>query len=301
MKQALIFAFAVVPAVAGADCNSESVIFRSALESRGYVVEAFGEVAEIDGTCGVQGIAFAEENLAVEIAELSWQLKGLEALTSGTGVLSFEATLTDLRMSPRTPDRWVSYMLSEQNRRNTIDATFNLTWDLATGQLAINNLDVDLPGDNRVVYDLHIAGATPALLTGDPAALQAVSLNHMALTIVNHGFADSLILGPLIARLSEVPGAPETVIEGTKRDFRALVSNLPGDVFERDTKSALIDLIAAAPVPWGELSIRIVPNPTISLAPFFDAALQPITPDSISTLFQGGRVEVTYIEDSSEN
>lgn len=300
MRQALALALASVPAIANADCTSESEFFSTALESRGYVIESIGFVGELNGTCNLKGIAFAEENLSVNVAEITWRLHGLEALSSGSGLLSFGATLTDLRISPRTNDRWVSYMLAQQNRRNTIDATFNASWDLTTGKLEISALEIDLPGDNRIAFDQRVSGATAALLTGSPAALQTLSLDHVALTIENRGFADTLILGPLIARLSEVPGAPETVVEGTKRDFRTLVSNLPTEVFDAGTKSALVDLINAGPAPWGDLKLEIVANPTISLAPFFAAAVQNMTPDSVSTLFQGGTVEVTFTEDTGE-
>lgn len=301
MKQAFALALLAAPTFAFADCASQSAFFKTAVESRGYVIEAIGEVTEVNGRCTVEDIAFAEENLAVDISEVNWRLQGLEALTSGQGVLTFDATLTDLRLSPRTTDRWVSYMLAQQNLRNTIDATFNASWDFTAGTLEIATLDIDLPGDNRVTFKQNVSGATAALLTGNPTALQSLSLDHMALTIENSGFADSLILGPLIARLSEIPGAPETVIEGTKRDFRALVSNLPADVFDANAKAALVNLINAGPVPWGDLRIEVVANPTISIAPFFAAAVQNITPDGVSALFQGGRVKVTFTEDTVEN
>jgi len=300
MKGALALALTLAPTFASGDCKSDSAFFQAAIESRGYVIEAIGDVQEAGEACSLEGLAFTEENLTVDIAKMTWRLQGLDALTTGEGRLSFEATLTDLRLSPRTSDRWVSYMLAQQNRRNTIDATFSATWDLPTGVLVVETLDIDLPGDNRMTFDQRVSGATTALLTGNPAALEALSLDHMALTIKNRGFADSLILGPLIASLAEVPGAPETVIEGTKRDFRALVSNLPTDVFDADTKTALVRLIDAGPVPWGELTVQIVPNPTIALAPFFAAPLQNLTPDSVSTLFQGGKVEVTFEEDTGE-
>ena len=93
------------------------------------MIEAMNDVVERDGNCALEGVVFAEENLIVDIAEVSWRLEGLEALTSGAGVLTFDAVLTDLRLSPRTTDRWVSYMLAQQNRRNTIDATFNASWE----------------------------------------------------------------------------------------------------------------------------------------------------------------------------
>ena len=301
MKHVLALAFATVPTLANADCASETAFFSAAVQSRGYVIDAIGEVVEADGKCTIQSIAFQQENVVIDIAEMVWNLQGLEALSTGAGLLSFDATLTDLRISPRTPDRWISYLLSEQNRRNTIDATFSASWDLTAERLEITTLDIDLPGDNRVAFEQSISGATTSLLTGNPAALQAVSLDHMALLIENRGFADSLILGPLVARLSEIPGAPETVIEGTKRDFRALVSNLPGDVFDDATKTALVALINAGPAPWGVLDIEISANPAISLAPFFAAAGQNITPDSISTLFQGGTLSITFLEDTGEN
>ena len=301
MRPVLALALILAPTLASADCNSESAVFRAALESRGYVIDNLGTPSEEYGTCRIEGIAFAEENLTVDIAQMSWRLQGLEAFAAQSGLLTFDATLTDLRMSPRTPDRWVSYMLAQQNRRNTIDATLSAAWNLTTGRLEIETLDIDLPGDNRITFDQSVTGMSAALLTGSREALQTLSLDHMALTIENRGFADTLILGPLIARLSQVPGAPETVIEGTKRDFRALVSNLPADVFDADTKSALVNLIAAGPVPWGELTIRIVPAPSISLAPFFEAPMQSLTPDSVSALFQGGKVEVTFAEDTNQN
>ncbi|NNL17695.1 MAG: hypothetical protein HKP37_03035 [Boseongicola sp.] len=295
-----MLALLATPTFAFADCASESLLFGAALESRGYAVREIGEVQQADEACSLESIVFSEENLIVDIAKMTWHLQGHDGLSSGEGLLNFNATLTDLRMSPLTTDRWVSYMLAQQNRRNTIDAMFSASWDLTNGVFEIETLDVDLPGDNRVTFEQRVSGADTALLTGNPTALQALSLDHMALTIENRGFADTLILGPLVASLSEVPGAPETVVEGTKRDFRALVSNLPPDVFDTDTKNALVNLIDAGPTPWGELTVKIAPNPSISLAPFFAAQFQNLTPDGVSKLFQGGKVEVTFAEDTGD-
>ncbi len=301
MKTALSFVVAVIPGFAIADCTTESAFLRAAFESRNYTITRMDEVTNNQGSCEVDDIFLEQGAVTLRIAHAKWRLEGLEALTANEGQVSLNADVTDLVISPRTDDRWVTYMLTEQNRRNTIDITLSATWDFPDGTLEVAALDVDLPGDNRVVYAFRVTGATQPLLTGDPAALQAVSLEHMVLEIENRGFADALILGPLITSLSDVPGAPETVVEGTKRDLRALVSNLPGDVFGTDTKSALINLISAGPVPWGEVLVQIVPAPTIALAPFFEAALLPVTPDSISALFQGGQVKVSFIEDTSQN
>jgi len=299
MKALAACAFAMAPTLAAADCTSERAFLLSALQSSGYTVQDSGTFVEDQGACRQSDLVLSQRVLTITITSLDWRLEGFEALTTGSGLISLRADLDGLRITPRTEDAWVSYMLAEQNRRNDIDGTLAVSWSLPDGRVDLATLEIDLPGENRMAYTVRATGVSPQLLTGDLAALQTLALEHLALEIENHGFADGLILGSVIGIFSALPGSPNSVIDGTKRDLRAVVSNLPDDVFNADTKTSLIALINDGPAPWGKVFAQVATQSPIAIAPFLD--LNALTPDTISAAFQGGSVEVTFTKDGPEN
>ena len=299
MRYLAAIVLAVAPTMVTADCSSERAILLSALHSSNYTLQDPGTFAEDQGTCRQSDLVLAQDILTIEVASLIWRLEGIEALTIGSGRISLTGDLDGLRITPRTEDAWISYMLAEQNRRSDIDATLFVWWDFPDGRFELASLDIDFPGENRFSFGFRATGVSPQLLRGDTTALKTLVLEHLALEVENRGFADGLILGAVIGKLSAVPGSPESVIDGTKRDLRALVSNLPGNVFDADTKAALVALITAGPVPWGEVFVQIATQSPIPLAPFL--SLGAITPDTLSAAFLGGTVSVIFNEEAVEN
>jgi len=289
----------IAPTIVTANCSSERAILLSALHSSNYTLRDPGIFTEDQGTCRQSDLVLAQDILTIEIASLIWRLEGVEALTNGSGRISLTGDLDGLRITQRSEDAWISYMLAEQNRRNDIDATLFVSWDFPDGRFELASLDIDFPGDNRMSYGFRATGVSPQLLAGDTTALQTLALEHLTLAVENRGFADGLILGAVIGKLSAVPGSPESVIDGTKRDLRALVSNLPGDVFDADTKAALVALITAGPVPWGEVFVQIATQSPIPLAPFL--SLGAMTPETLSAASLGGTVSVIFNEETFEN
>lgn len=288
---------ATAQTAAAEDCDAERAFLFDALGRNGWAVEDEGDSSEVFGACRTRDLVLLAEALRIEAALVEWRLSGLSALEDQSGLVTLEANLDNLRMVPTVDDPWVSYMLSEQNRRNLIDGTLTASWNLDDGAVELEEFTLDLPGENAVSVAFQTSGMTPALLAGRVTDFAALSVSRMEIVIDNNGFADGLILGYLVGAMSGLPGAPESQMNATRDDAMALVGGLPDGIFTAGSKDALTRLIADAPVPWGTLGLTLVADPALPLARLVPLALQPdpLSPDALTAAFDGAMLEVTYV------
>ncbi len=128
------------------------------------------------------------------------------------------------------------------------------------------------------------------------ASLALITLHELSLEVTNTGFADGLILGMAVGRFSGVPGAPETVVEATKEEVSSVVRALPKSFVDEASVTALLALIADAPVPWGTLKMELKAPGGIGSDNLFGLAMShdPTAPEAIEQAFQGTKVKVTF-------
>lgn len=286
---------AATPALAD-DCAVERDTLLGALARNGFAVEAEGTFSESFGKCRIRDMVVAEPALTLDIGMLEWDLEGLAALKAGAGMASLNATLDNLRMIPGADDPWIGYMLREQNRRNTIDGTLSVSWDMDAGRFELETLTLDLPGDNAVSLALRTDGLSPQILSGGVANAATAAVEGMELVITNTGFADGLILSALGSAMSGLPGTPERQMEATRRDARTVVEDLPDTLLNAGSKAALGALIDDAPVPWGTLAITLAADPALPLLRFPALALSsnPFDPSALGFAFDGAQIDIRF-------
>lgn len=287
---------AATPALAD-DCAVERDALLGALARNGFAVEADGTFSETFGTCRIRGMVLADPALTLDIGMLEWDLEGLGALQAGAGTASLNATLDNLRMIPGAEDPWIGYMLREQNRRNTIDGTLSVSWDMDATLLELETLTLDLPGDNGVSLGLRAEGLPPQILSGGVADAASAAIEGIELVITNTGFADGLILSALGRAMSGLPGTPDRQMEATRRDARIVVKDLPDTLLDEDSKAALGALIDDAPVPWGTLAVTLAADPALPLLRFPALALSsnPFDPAALGFALDGARIDVSFV------
>jgi len=292
--------FAAFASTAVADCSSETDFVTGLLQQTGYSVVEAGDPFEADGRCRLAGLVLRENVIQLDIEAIAWALTGLEALESGDGEVALEVDLENLRFAPQTSDPWVNYMMHQQNRRNLIDGRLRASWDFGSGVFSVSELVIDLPGKNSFSYSSRTEGMSADLLTGAMGALAGVSLGEFELEIENHGFLDGAILGFLLGQFSGSPGSPETVVEATKQEALAWVSELPDAAFPAASKAALEALIDAGPAPWGTVSVSVVPESPIALAhlPGMGIATGLTEPMELQDALAGAVVDIRF--DASE-
>ncbi len=300
MKKTLAALAICAPSMAFAACGSERALVESIFQSRGWTIESEGAFEDASGTCKINDIVLVAQNLSFDVEALTWRLEGLSGLSTGSGMISLNADLENLRMVARTSDPLVDYMLSEQNRRNLIDGTLSASWDLDAGLLEVASLRVDMPGENAVGLDFRVDGVSPAVLSGQIGDLDALSLEYLAIEIENRGFADGLILSFLVSAmtgLTEAAGSPASVVEGTKREMSQMVRDLPDALFHDGSKDALLRLIADGPVPWGELFVQVAPTPPLAFSKLMELGFAPSVFDESALLqaFDGVEFLISYI------
>lgn len=296
MRPALALTLALAAGPAVADCASERTLILDAVEARGWAVEGEGAFAE-DGTlCTLTDLELVNDTILFEIGSLSWQFVGLDALEAGSGVITLDAGLDNLRATARSGDDRVDWMLREQNRRNLIDGTLSARWDLDEGRLALDTLSLDFPGDNAVALSFVVGGFTSEMMAGQVGDLAALSLTRMTVDVENTGFADGLILGYMLGAMTGVPGPPESIVAATRAEVAAMVEALPVSIFDADSKAALGRLIDEAPVPWGRATLAIAANPALPLSRFpgLGLAPDPLDPDDLTDALDGVTVEIRY-------
>ena len=290
-------ALAVAPAAATADCAADLALIETTLTARGYTIGDNGQLDVTDDTCIWTGGSLAEQTLQIDFAGVAWTLDGKEALASGDGRVELGVEIDGLRLTGRSGDPWVDYVLREQNRRNLVDVTLRAFWDVSTGEAAISILDIDLPGANGVLFTGALSGVPLSLMAGDPAAFAAVRLEEMTLRVENRGFLDGLLVGGLMGRASDVAGNPEQVVEATKTAAKEIVSGWPEPIFPESSRDALMRLIGAGPLPWGVLSMVVESDGTFDPARFIDGqglSAAPMSREAVAEALNGLQFDIQF-------
>lgn len=286
---------AATPTLADA-CDVERDVLLGTLARNGFAVETEGSFTETFGACRVRDMVLAGPTLTLDIGMLEWDLDGLAALQGGAGAAKLTASLDNLRMIPSVDDPWIGYMLREQNRRNTIDGTLSVSWDMDAARLELETLTLDMPGANALSVSLRASGVSPAILTGGPANAATAAVERLELVVTNQGFADGLILSALAGAMSGLPGTPESQMTATRRDAKAVVADLPDTIVNPSSKAALSALVDEAPTPWGTLAITLAADPPLPLLRFPALAVSsnPFDPAALGFAFDGATIDVTF-------
>lgn len=160
-----------------------------------------------------------------------------------------------LRMVVQTGNPQMDYLFAAQSRANLIDMDVDLAWDATARVLAVERLDIDFPGENRVSLTAKVAGVDLSSTGAMQMSATSFAITEADLTVQTHGLFEWYALMGLGSLLLPLEGDMEAAVRVLRADAVAAVNQLPETSFPPASKAALTALIAELPNPAGVLTI----------------------------------------------
>lgn len=290
MRAAIVAALICGPALA--ECEAERNFVSAAIALNGVSVLDPGVLI---GTapCRLEGLSIDLGDTMMRFDAIEWTLSGVDAGSLKENV-HLVVDIDDLRFNTSVPDRWVAYMLAEQNRRNTIDVRLDLEWQASEQIIEIFEFSVDLPRRNGLRLSSRASGVGASLLSG--VGLDQVRLTALDVEIENTGFLDGVLLPVLIEQVRSVPGSPKSVMDATLAEVSGMIAGWPEAVFPGETRAELRELVESGPVPWGRVELSLRAPGGIGADRFVASALagEPMGTETLATLFEGVEISADF-------
>lgn len=183
--------------------------------------------------------------------------EGAQALVDGTVPERLALRVSDLRLVVQTGDAQLDYILAAQARANPIQADLALAWNREARDFRVEALDIDFPGDNRVMLAARVTGVD---LSGPEAArmsLTGAALAEADLTVQTHGLFEAYLLNGLANWFLSGDEDPAIRMEALKAEATVAARSLPEAAFPDPGRDALAALIAELPNPSGTLTLSV--------------------------------------------
>ncbi len=253
------------------------------------------------GFCSVDGVEIAPEGQyqpGFRIAKVSWRANGLKAfLDDGTPPQSLDLKIEDLRISIKTGNGVMDYLMRAQNDRNGIDADLSVHWSAQDKRLALDRLDVDFPGANAIRATASVDRVDLSSQSAAQVSLGAMGLTDLSVEVTSNGLFESYVLMPLGTVILGDAADPEVALQGFLDEAGAFVGTLPDASFPDPTKQAMVALLDDLPNPAGTLTLTAQAPGGFGfarLARYFVGAL-PESRADVAALFDGVTVTATYL------
>ncbi len=253
------------------------------------------------GFCSVDGVEIAPEGQyqpGFRISKVSWRANGLKAfLDSGTPPRSLDLKIEGLRISVKTGNGVMDYLMRAQNDRNGIDADLSLRWEAGSKQLVLDRLDVDFPGANAIKATASVDRVDLTSQSAAQVSLGSMGLTDLAVEVTTNGLFETYVLMPLGSAVLGDAADPEAALKGFVDEAQAFVGTLPEPSFPDVTKQAITALLEDMPNPAGTLELKLSAPSGFGfarLARYFVEAL-PASKADVATLLDGVTVTATYV------
>jgi hypothetical protein len=253
------------------------------------------------GFCSVDGVEIAPEGQyqpGFRTANVSWRANGLKAfLDEGTPPGSLDLKIEDLRISVKTGNGVMDYLMRAQNDRNGIDADVSLRWEADSKQLVLDRLDMDFPGANAIKATASMDRVDLTSQSAAQASLPSMGLTDLSVEVTTNGLFETYVLMPLGSVILGQAADPEAALKGVLDDAQAFVRTLPEASFPEPTKQAMVAVLADMPNPSGAFGLTLRAPDGIGSARFARYAIMsvPATSDAMGPLFDGVTVTASYV------
>jgi hypothetical protein len=239
--------------------------------------------------CVARDLEIVNGRMRVVVDELHWQLDGLEALLIRGALLDrVEIRARGVYVLANTGMADFDYVMEAQAR-----ASGGIAVDLLAthdaGELRLDRLHVDFPGENSIDATLHMTGV-------DPAAPEAARIHAARIEVLTRGLFESYALMPLANLLLAASEDPETEVARLQAGATAAIEALPEPLFHRSTRQALAALVADMPNPAGIVVLDLQSPAGLPLSQFTEEAgllvRLPVT-DPVE-LLEGATLQISY-------
>jgi hypothetical protein len=253
------------------------------------------------GFCSLDGVEIAPEGQyqpGFRIAKVSWRAEGLQAfLDTGKPPQSLDLKIEDLRITIKTGNGVMDYLMRAQNDRNGIDADLSLHWEAGDKRLVLDRLDVDFPGANAIRATASVDRVDLSSQSAAQVSLGAMGLTDLSVEVTSNGLFESYVLMPLGTVILGQAADPEAALKAFVTKAQAFVLTLPDVTFPGPTKQAITALLADMPNPAGNFGLTLHAPGGIGAARFARYAVTglPTSADAMGPLFDGVTVTATYL------
>jgi hypothetical protein len=252
--------------------------------------------AQLEGeTCIARDLEIVNGRIRVLVDELRWQLDGLEALLiSGALLDRVEVTARGVYVLAATGMPDFDYVMEAQARASE-GISVDLLATHADGEVMLDRLHVDFPGENAIDATLHLTDV-------DPRAPDQTVIRAFRLEVLTRGLFETYALMPLTNLLIGSSDDPEAEVARLQAEAIAAIEALPEPQFHRTTRAALTMLVQDMPNPAGRVILALQADDGLPISQLSeDAGLLGRLPasDPLAAL-AGADLQVSYYRYGAE-
>jgi hypothetical protein len=230
------------------------------------------------------------DRVQVRGAALAWALDGV------TAPERLEVQLDGLSLKVATGMAQTDYLLSAQARAYPIKARLSLAWDAPTKVLAVEGLEIDFPGANRLQFSAQVGSVDLSSFGAAQMSATGFALREAELYLQTHGLFETYVLvpfGPLVLPYDGDMQVAETALKG---QALGLITALPVATVPEASKDALRALVAELPNPKGALTLSLRAPDGFGPARLTRYAIagMPATMADAGPLFQGVTLDIGW-------
>jgi hypothetical protein len=276
------------------------------------LVSGVSLVAPVTGTMRAEGAGCLAEAVEIDMPGDYTPVWVIERLRLSGGALGWiagnravpdrlEIAVDGLSFQLRTGMADMDYIYSAQARANPIQVSAALEWQAGARRLALERLEVDLPGDNAISLTAVLEGVDLSSEAAMQMSPTGAALREADLTLRTHGFFEAYLLPWLGNGLLPLEGDVEAEVARLKAQATEIVLGLPEAQFPGGTRDALVALIADLPNPAGRLTLAFRADPGFGAARFAGYAGQPLpaTLEEAAPLLDGVTVEIGWTDEDN--
>lgn len=284
----------VTPALCVAVWDRLSDTLRGAMPSSRQVTQMDGDWCVIEAPVfaldGAYPLVWQADRLRLRGSALGWVMDGTTSPTT------LELAVENLRAVAQIGSPQMDWLYAAQARANTIDAALALSWDSAGRVLRLDRLEIDLPGDNLIEASAKVGQVDLSSLGAAQMSLASFAVTEVDLQVRTHGLFEWYVLMTLGPVFLPEDGDMEAAAEALRARMRSGVAGLPGEVFPKASKAALLALIGELPNPSGDLSVSVRSDAGIGPARLSGYALSGMSETVWETgdLLVGATVDVEW-------
>lgn len=242
-----------------------------------------------EATCVARDLEFPNGQIRILVDELRWSFEGLEALLA-TGAFLERAEIhargVYLSASTGLPD--FDYMIEAQARA-TEGISVDLLASYSEGQVRLDHLLLDFPGENAITARLQLDNV-------DPRHPESAVLSGMRLEVLSRGLFEAYALMPLGNMFLNSSDDPEARVAELQAEAIDMIDTLPEPLFQMGTRQALTMLVQDLPNPAGLVTLDLHYEDGLPITQLSSAIgpYAPILSADPMLLLQGADLQITY-------
>ncbi|TAG20610.1 MAG: hypothetical protein EAZ40_09625 [Rhodobacterales bacterium] len=194
-----------------------------------------------------------------------------------------EARIDGLRFVVQTGHAQMDYLMAAQAGAGRIGVDLALAWAADSRSLAVERLEIDFPGENRVALTARATGVDLSTSGAAQMSVTSFAVTEVDLTVQSHGLFESYVLMALGPTLLPLEGDMQAAERDLKAAAGAAIAALPATSFPPASKAALHAVLAELPNPSGTLTLAMRSDAGIGPARLMGYAMTGV-PDSIAGL-----------------